>query len=79
MSLTTNGAPINGGLAHSDEPKNHDKEALDGFATRAIHVGSEPDPSNGAVIPAICLSTTFKLYGADYPGKVRPDRRYERN
>ncbi|GMM37962.1 cystathionine gamma-lyase [Saccharomycopsis crataegensis] len=29
------------------------------FGTKAIHVGSEPDPSTGAVIPAISLSTTF--------------------
>lgn len=33
---------------------------LDGFGTRAIHVGSEPNPSTGAVIPPISLSTTYK-------------------
>ena len=32
----------------------------DAFATRLIHVGSEADPSTGAVIPALSLSTTFK-------------------
>lgn len=31
-----------------------------GFGTRAIHVGQEPDPATGAVIPPISLSTTFK-------------------
>jgi len=31
-----------------------------GFSTRAIHVGSDPDPMTGAVIPAISLSTTYK-------------------
>ena len=36
-------------------PKKH----VDGFGTRAIHVGSEPDPTTGAVIPAISLSTTY--------------------
>jgi hypothetical protein len=36
------------------------QEALDGFGTRAIHVGSDPDPNTGAVIPAISLSTTYK-------------------
>lgn len=36
------------------------------FATRAVHVGSEPDPTTGAVIPAISLSTTF---AQTYPGK----------
>lgn len=30
-----------------------------GFSTRAVHVGSSPDPVTGAVIPAISLSTTF--------------------
>ncbi len=30
-----------------------------GFETRAIHAGQEPDPTTGAVIPPISLSTTF--------------------
>lgn len=30
-----------------------------GFGTRAIHVGNEPDPSTGAVIPPIFQTTTF--------------------
>lgn len=30
-----------------------------GFATRAIHVGQEPEPVTGAVIPPLHLSTTF--------------------
>jgi cystathionine gamma-synthase len=29
------------------------------FATRAIHVGQEPDAQTGAVIPPIHLSSTF--------------------
>ena len=32
----------------------------DGFGTRAIHVGSEPNVETGAVIPPISLSTTYK-------------------
>ena len=36
---------------------------LHGFGTRAIHVGSEPNPETGAVIPPISLSTTFKQDG----------------
>ena len=32
----------------------------DGFATRAIHVGSESNVETGAVIPPISLSTTYK-------------------
>jgi len=34
------------------------------FATRAIHVGQEPDPVTGAVIPPISLATTFKQKAA---------------
>lgn len=30
-----------------------------GIATRAIHVGQEPDPVSGATIPPISISTTF--------------------
>ena len=36
---------------------------LDGFGTRAIHIGSEPSAETGAVIPAISLSTTYKQDG----------------
>lgn len=32
----------------------------DGFGTRAIHVGSEPNSETGAVIPPISLATTYK-------------------
>lgn len=42
--------------------KIHQKD-VDGFGTRAIHVGSEPDPSTGAVIPALSLSTTYAQDG----------------
>ena len=31
-----------------------------GFATRAIHVGQEPDAATGSVVPAIHLSTTYR-------------------
>lgn len=34
-----------------------------GFATRALHVGSEPNADTGAVIPPISLSTTFAQDG----------------
>ncbi|HET6663664.1 MAG TPA: cystathionine gamma-synthase [Acidimicrobiales bacterium] len=32
---------------------------VDGFETRAIHVGQDPDPASGAVVPPISVSTTF--------------------
>src|SRR5260221_8116874 len=30
-----------------------------GFETRAIHAGQDPDPTTGAIVPAISLTTTF--------------------
>ena len=39
------------------------KPRHDGFGTRAIHVGSEPNQETGAVIPSISLSTTYKQDG----------------
>lgn len=34
-----------------------------GFATKAIHVGQEPEQwKSMAVVPPICMSTTFKQY-----------------
>ncbi len=36
-----------------------DEQAGWSFETRAIHVGQEPDPSTGAVVTPISLSTTF--------------------
>jgi len=32
---------------------------MTGFETRAIHTGQEPDPTTGAVVPPITLSSTF--------------------
>lgn len=53
------GSPVN---RHTQLKKVH-QEVLDGFGTRAIHVGSDPDPSTNAVIPAISLATTYKQDG----------------
>lgn len=46
-----------------------------GFATRAIHAGQEPDPTTGAVIPPIYLSSTFEQ---DTVGSPRGDFDYSR-
>jgi len=35
----------------------------DGFETRAIHAGQDPDPRTGAVVPPISLATTFAQSG----------------
>jgi cystathionine gamma-lyase len=37
----------------------------DGYSTRAIHVGSEPDSVTGALAPTLNVSTTFKFKGID--------------
>ena len=39
-----------------------------GFASRAVHVGSEPDGETGAIIPPIHLSTTYAM---ESPGRDR--------
>lgn len=50
------------------------------FRTRAIHVGSEPDPATGAVVPPIYLATTYVQPGAgtwgafDYSRSGSPTR-----
>jgi cystathionine gamma-lyase len=50
------------------------------FRTRAIHVGSEPDPATGAVVPPIHMATTFIQPGAgtwgdfDYSRSGSPTR-----
>ena len=41
---------------------------MKGFNTRAIHVGSEPDPSTGAVNPPVYLTST---YAQDGVGVIR--------
>ncbi len=62
------------------------KKKIPGFATKAIHVGQEPDPSTGAVVPPIYATTTYaqqeigKNKGYDYSRAGNPTRtRIERN
>ena len=47
--------------AHPDDNKQINMSA--GFSTRAIHAGQEPDPTTGAVVVPISLSTTFAQDG----------------
>jgi cystathionine gamma-synthase len=47
-----------------------------GFATRAIHAGSEPDPTTGAVVPPIYAVSTFKQDGI---GGLRGGYEYSRS
>jgi cystathionine beta-lyase/cystathionine gamma-synthase len=52
-----------------------------GFATDAIHVGQEPDPSTGAIVPPIYQTSTYvqealgKNKGYDYARTAHPNRR----
>ncbi|PPQ93613.1 hypothetical protein CVT25_000947 [Psilocybe cyanescens] len=53
------------------------KKRIDGFGTRAIHVGSEANAETGAVIPPISLSTTYKqsaIGGFEYSRSGNPNR-----
>ncbi len=47
-----------------------------GFSTRAIHVGSEPDPTTGAVVPPIYAVSTYKQDGI---GGLRSGYEYSRS
>ncbi|WP_199424859.1 cystathionine gamma-synthase [Actinotalea solisilvae] len=57
----------------SDTP--HDWTAS-GFSTRAIHAGSEPDPTTGAVVPPIYQVSTYKQDGV---GGLRNGYEYSRS
>jgi cystathionine gamma-synthase len=52
----------------------------DGFETRAIHVGQEPDPHTGAIVPPLSLATTFAQHavgehrGYEYARSGNPTR-----
>lgn len=66
MTIPTNGSSTNGHTNghHINETNGHAvHKSLDGFGTRAIHVGSEANSETGAVIPPISLSTTYKQSG----------------
>jgi hypothetical protein len=62
-----NGVTGNGTAADAagkqKQAQQHPDHQNHGFATRALHVGSEPSAETGAVIPAISLSTTFAQDG----------------
>lgn len=53
-----------------------DTRAQDRFETRTVHLGSEPDPLTGAVVPAIQMATTFKQDGV---GELRSGFEYSRS
>src|SRR5574337_400010 len=52
-----------------------------GFATDTIHVGQEPDPSTGSIVPPIYQTSTYvqeelgKHKGYDYARTAHPNRR----
>jgi cystathionine gamma-lyase len=62
LTFTT---PLTNGVVHHDHIDGLKKQQqqhtiLDGFGTRAVHVGSDANEETGAVIPPISLSTTYK-------------------
>lgn len=69
-------------MAHN----NKNSHTYTGFGTKAIHYGVEPDPTTGAVITPISLSTTFQQsspgvhLGFDYARSGNPTRAaFEKN
>jgi cystathionine beta-lyase/cystathionine gamma-synthase len=51
------------------------RRAEERFETRAVHAGYEPDPANGAVMPPVYLTSTFKQ---DAPARPRGGYEYSR-
>jgi cystathionine beta-lyase/cystathionine gamma-synthase len=57
------------------------EEARMGFATDCIHVGQEPDPATGAIVPPVYQTSTYvqqgvgKHKGYDYARTAHPNRR----
>lgn len=55
-------------------------ENAEGFGTRAIHAGNDPDPTTGAIMPPVYLSSTYVqeepavLKGYDYSRTCNPTR-----
>lgn len=80
--MTISISPTNGHAnGHATNAKHHLKRSSEhGFSTRAIHIGSETDPTTGAVIPPISLSTTYKQdevgvhKGFEYSRSGNPNR-----
>jgi cystathionine gamma-synthase len=54
----------------------HEDDDMQGFNTRAIHAGQEPDPATGAVIVPVHLTTTYKQDGV---GGLRGGYEYSRS
>lgn len=51
-------------MSNQDDP-----QTPAGFSTRAVHVGQEPDPATGAVIPPIYATSTFVQFEFGEPGE----------
>ena len=52
-----------------------------GFSTDAIHIGQEPDPTTGSIVPPIYQTSTYvqeelgRHKGYDYARTAHPNRR----
>ncbi|MEM6470682.1 MAG: PLP-dependent aspartate aminotransferase family protein [Planctomycetota bacterium] len=64
----------------TDGPREQNDSGRHSFRTRAVHVGSEIDPSTGAVVPPVHFASTFRQPGAgewgeyDYSRSGNPTR-----
>ncbi|PWN52282.1 hypothetical protein IE53DRAFT_385287 [Violaceomyces palustris] len=78
-------APLSNGNGHSSSGDSTPSSSSSpspyvGFSTKAIHIGSEPNPHTGAVIPPISLSSTFaqdgvgNFKGYEYSRSANPNR-----
>jgi cystathionine beta-lyase/cystathionine gamma-synthase len=74
-------APLRADGADAPVTLDSGQEATMGFATDAIHVGQEPDPATGAIVPPVYQTSTYvqealgKHKGFDYARTAHPNRR----
>ena len=64
----------------NDTTAKHATKIREGFATRAIHAGQEPDPATGAIMTPIYATSTYVQTspgvhkGYDYARTANPTR-----
>lgn len=69
---TTEEEPAESAVEPSPNAEHNERESSHvyrGFASRAIHVGQDPDPQTGAVIPPIHATSTFVQFEFGEPGE----------
>ena len=81
MTTTPAAATVASNPANATNPATAADFAADALATRAIHAGQTPDPTTGAVVTPIYMTSTFKQDGVlglrgghDYSRSINPTR-----